>query len=165
MSRTRDGAAVAGAAVILLAAVWFDRSVLLDAQQQAARTFDSSWLSALLAVANVAIGAGCLAVGWLGYRAGLLVGVLYALVGGLFALLPWLFAGLGATVNGAPPVLPDPVISAVDWIFRHTVGLRDAVGIIGGAMLLTGVIAIVRSVRDRRFARGSAAVAPKASGA
>ncbi len=86
MSRTAISlAALVVGAVVLSAAAWFDSVVMVDAQQQAARNFDSSWLAGTYALGSIAVGGACLAIGRVGWRAHALVGLLYAIVGGFFA--------------------------------------------------------------------------------
>ena len=77
------------------------------------------------------------------------VGVGYALVGMFFAFLMWVWTTPAGTHNDAPPVLPEPIVAAVSWVVRESVGPLNAVGIIGGGMLIAGVAVIARSFRER----------------
>jgi hypothetical protein len=149
-SRT-DIAALAGAAGILFLAGWFDSSVIAHRPYPG---FDDPSLAAVgTGFAFVALGGASLAVGWLGARASALVGLFYVLVGGLFAGgFRWLEETFGAWNNNAPPVLPDPIVSLLVRIRLHTQGPLAAVAVIGGAMVVAGIVAIVRSWRDRRVA-------------
>lgn len=82
-----------------------------------------------------------------------LLGGIYAVAGALFAFLPvfvWRFA---AQINDAPPVLPAPIASAVDEIYFRSTGPLNAVGIIGGGMLLVGLLVMGRSIRGRSVGR------------
>ncbi len=156
MSRTlMNAAAVAGAAMVLVLAVWIDTSVFPAAQQQSAATFDLSGVVTLSSVGSVAVAGGCLAVAWLGSRAAPVVGLLYVVVGGFLALLPWLTITFAAQVNGEPPVAPEPLAQALSEIYSRTQGPLNAVGVIGGAMLLGGLVGATASLRRR----GSAAAA------
>jgi hypothetical protein len=161
MSRTQDAAAVVVAAIALVVAAWLDASVITDAQRQAAATFDPSGLAALFALGSVALGGGCLAVGWLGSRAAPIVALFYVLVGGFFALLPWLAFGPAQPINGAPGLLPDPIAQAIGEVYSRTQGPLNAVGVLGGAMLVAGLVAIARSLRRHGTADGAAITAPE----
>ena len=160
MSRTQNAAAVVAAAIALVVAAWLDTSVIRDAQREVAATFDPSGLPALLAVGSVAVGGGCLPVGWLGSRAAPVVGLLYVLVGGFFALLPWLAFGPAQPINGAPGLLPDPIAQAIGEVYSRTQGPLNAVGVLGGAMLIAGLVAIARSLRRGGTAEGVSITAP-----
>lgn len=156
MSRTADLSAVVGAATIVAAAAWLDASVVADAQREGARTFQMAGPTTLTAVATIVVAGGCLAVGWLGSRAAPLVGLAYALIGGYFALEPALIVTLAADRNGGPAILPDPMPSAMFDVYSRTVGPIDAVGLVGGAMLIVGLVAILGPLVGRRRRTGQA---------
>lgn len=160
MFRTRNAAAVIVAAIALVGATWLESPVIIDAQRHAAGTFDPSGLAAVFTLSSVAVGGGCLAVGWLGSRAAPVVGLLYILVGGFFALLPWLAFGPVQPINGAPGLLPDPIAQAIGELYSRTQGPLHAVGVIGGAMLIAGLVAIARPLRRYGTAEGAANPAP-----
>jgi hypothetical protein len=149
MARTNDVSAVVGAAAILVAAAWLDPSVVADAQREGARTFQAAGSMSLTALATIAVAGGCLAVGRLASKVAPLVGLVYAVVGGYFALAPWLIVTLAAERDGAPPILPDPIPSAMTDIYTRTVGPIGAVTILGGAMLIVGLVAMVRPLVGR----------------
>jgi hypothetical protein len=157
--------ALVGAAAALLLAAWFDTSVVVDAQRQAASTFEPGGLAVVMSVGAVAAGGACLLVGWLGVRSSAVVGLLYVVVGGFFALGSWLLWTFAASINGAPPVLPDPVAQAMSDIYLRTQGPLNAVAIIGGAMAVAGAFAIARSVRRRIKPVPSTSAVPAPDGA
>ena len=165
MSSRMNIAALVGAAAALLVAAWFDTSVVADAQRQAAGTFEPGGAAALGSIGAVGVGGACLLVGWLGARSAPVVGLLYVLVGGFFALVPWLIWTFAAQINGAPAVLPDPIAQAMGDIYLRTQGPLNAVGIIGGAMVVAGVVAITRSLRRKGVAAPLSSAAPEPGGA
>src|SRR4051812_10732662 len=147
MSGRLNVAAVVGAAAALVVAAWFDTSVLAAAERQAASSFEPGGAAAVAGIGAVAAGGACLLVGWLGVRSSAVVGLLYVLVGGYFALGPWLLLTFAASINGAPPVLPDPVTHAMSDLYLRTAGPLNSVAMIGGAIAVAGVVSISRSVR------------------
>ncbi len=162
MSRTTSSlAALVVGVVVLIAAAWFDSVLMVDAQRQAARQFDSSWLAGMYALGSIAVGGACLLIGWVGWRAHALVGLLYAIVGGFFAVLLWTFVVPAGSHNDVPPLLPDQIVAAIARIVRWTQGPLNAVGTIGGAMLIVGIVAIVRSWRRRDLAASANLMAPE----
>ena len=98
---------------------------------------------------SIAVAGGCLLIGWFGVRAAVLVGLAYAIVGGFFALLPWLVLTLGAGNNGVPGAIPEAVASPISEVYLRTLGPLNAVGTVGAAMLIAGLIGILRSLRRR----------------
>lgn len=162
MSKTASSvAALAVAAIALLAAAWLDGTVIDDARKQAAAEFNTASIAGLLTLGSIAVAGGCLLVAWFGIRATVLVGLAYAVVGGFFALLPWLVLNLGAGNNDVPAVLPDAIATPINQLFFWSLGPLNAVGTIGAAMLIAGLIAMVRSLRRRDVAVSAAApIAP-----
>ena len=157
MSRTgRTLAALAGAAILLVVAAWFDTIFLRDALRQGAATFDISGSSAVLVLGSLLVAGSALGVWILAWRArSVVVGLAYAIVGGFLAALPWLVWSLAVQVNDKPPVLPEPLLTVVSETYARTSGSLNAVGTIGAAMLIAGVVALVRRQRDRAAANGS----------
>jgi hypothetical protein len=150
MSKTASSlAALAVAAIALLAAAWFDGTVINEARRQAAAEFSFGSIGGLLSLGSIAVAGGCLLIGWFGVRAAVLVGLAYAVVGGFFALLPWLVLTLGAGNNDVPGAIPDAVASPMSEVYLRTLGPLNAVGIVGAAMLIAGLIGILRSLRRR----------------
>jgi len=153
MSKTASSlAALAAAAIGLVVAAWFDGTVINDARRQAAAEFSFGNIGGLLTLGSIAVAGGCLLIGWLGVRAVALVGLAYALVGGFFALLPWLVLNLGASTDGMPGVIPEAIASPLTEVYLRTLGPLNAVGTLGAAMLIAGLIGIVRSLRRRDVA-------------
>ena len=157
MSRTgRTLVALAGAAIILLIATWFDNTFMRDAVRHAQRNFDSDWLGAVIAAGSMLVAGSALLLGVLAWRAAsVVVGLAYAVVGGFFLMLPWIVRTLATQVNDVPPVLPEPLLTVVSEIYFRTGGSLNAVGTIGAALLITGVAALVRWQRDRAAAKGN----------
>ncbi len=87
------------------------------------------------------------------------MGLAYAVIGGFFALLPWLVLNLGAVENGVPGVIPEAIASPISQLYLRTQGPLNAVGTIGAAMLIAGLIAMVRSLRRRDVAVPAAPIA------
>ena len=158
MSKTTSSlAALAIAALALLAATWLDATVIREARERAAAEFNTASIAILFPLGSIAVAGACLLVAWFGVRATALVGLAYAVVGGFVALLPWLVMSLGATVNDVPAMLPEAIATPLSQLWLRTQGPLNAVGTIGGAMLIAGVVAMVRSLQRRVDA---ASVAP-----
>jgi hypothetical protein len=160
MSKTANSLAALGvAALALVLAAWLDGTVINDARKQAAAEFNTASIAWLFTLGSIAVAGGCLLVAWMGFRASALVGLVYAVVGGLFALLPWLVMSLGATINDVPAVLPEAIATPLSQLWLRTLGPLNAVGTIGGAMLIAGLISMVRSLRRRDVAVPAAPIA------
>lgn len=158
MSRTgRTLVALAGAAIILLIATWFDTTFVRDAVRHARANFDSGGVGAVIAAGSMLVAGSALLLGVLAWRAAsVVVGLAYAVVGGFFLMLPWIVGNLATQVNDVPPVLPEPLLTVVSEIYTRTGrGSLNAVGTIGAALLITGVAALVRWQRDRAAAKGN----------
>jgi len=151
MSKTaRSVVALVAAFGVLAALAWFDTVVLVEAQRRTAATFDPGQESLLISLGAFAI-AGALLLLWrLGVGSGsVAVGAIYLVVGAFFGLLPWLLWTFAAGSNDVPPRLPDPLATAVAEIYARTVGLLDAVVIIGAGMAIIGGTVIVGAIRGR----------------
>lgn len=149
-SMARKLAALAGVALVLAIATWFDATLMREARVQAAATFDSRGLAAMFAAGSLLVAGSVLLVGVLAWRVpSIVVGLAYAILGGLFTTLPWLVWSLAAGINDRPPVLPAPLAAAVSAIYTGTQGPLNAVGTIGAAMMIAGVVALLRSQRGR----------------
>jgi hypothetical protein len=158
MSRTgRTLVALAGAALVLIVATWFDNTVMRDALRRASAAFDMGGVGIVVAAASMLVAGSVLLVAVLAWRAAsVVVGLAYAVVGGFLVMLPWIVWNFATQVNDTPPVLPEPLLSVVTEIsFRTGGGSLNAVGTIGAAMLIAGVAALVRWQRDRGAATGS----------
>jgi hypothetical protein len=156
MSRTgRTLVALAGAALVLVIATWFDKTIMSDALRHAQATFNASGLAAMTAFGSLLVAGSVLVVGTLAWRAASgVVGVVYIVVGGFFVALPWLARSLATQVNDVPAVLPQPLAQAL-WRINDTgVGPLNAVGTIGAAMLIAGVAALLQWWRGRAVAEG-----------
>ena len=158
MSRTTSSlAALVVAGIALAAAAWFDGTVINEARRQAAAEFSFGNIGVLLSLGSIAVAGGCLLVAWFGVRAAVLVGLAYAVVGGFFALMPWLVYNLGAVNNDVPGVIPEAIAGPISQLYLRTLGPLNAVGTIGAAMLIAGLVAMVRSLRRRDVAMPAAA--------
>lgn len=149
----RTLAALAGAALVLIVAVWCDAVFLRDAAQHAQANFDSAGLAPVIAAGSMLVAGSVLLVGVLAWRAAsVVVSLAYAIVGGFLVALPWIVWNLASATNEAPPVLPEPLLSFVSEIYFRTAGSLNAAGTIGAAMLIAAVAALVRWQRDRAVA-------------
>lgn len=145
----RDRTAITALIAVPVAAAWFDTVVMGNAAMYSVGFGDDSRISGVLTIGYVALASACLLVGWLGSRASSVVASLYAPVGGFLALLPWLYITLSPrTDDAAPP--RGQIVQVIDDLWLRTHGPLDAVGVIGGAMLVAGLVAIVRTSRARR---------------
>ena len=149
--RQRTVVAVLGTALVLLVAAWFDNVLMAAVRQTEGTTFDITQTAAALPVGYVLIAAGTLAILVLARRAdSRLVDVAYVVAGGFLTFLFTLVWTLAATINGAPPVLPDPIASFIDEAFTTAeTGPLNAVAIIGAAMLVVGLADLGLALRRR----------------
>lgn len=155
--RVVTAALIGGAA--LAAGAWYDGSVMVDAQRRAGNLFDPTQETLLLAVGSLAVAGAVLALGVAAWKArSVFIGVAYAVVGGFFTFLPVIVWEWAAQINGAAPVLPEPIASAVSQIYFHVQGPLNADGILGGAMLVMGLVVIGRQSFNRSRRRVSEAV-------
>lgn len=144
------------AVVILLIGHWFDAGVLAGAVRRAGLTYEPGPIFYLNAVAHLVTAAGVVALALTAWRSrSLFVGVGYAIVGAFLVLLPawtWTFA---ASVNGAPPVLPQPIANTLgQWYSTLATGVTGSVFTLAAAMLLTGLAVVGSALREQR--RGAA---------
>jgi hypothetical protein len=149
-------AALTGAAILLVIAAWFDTVFLRDALHHGAATFDPAGVAAVLVLGCLLVAGSALTVWILAWRArSAAVGLAYAIAGGFLAALPWLVWNFAVRANDGPAVLPEPVLTVVSEIYGRTSGSLNAVGTIGAAMMIAGVVTLVRWRRDRAVARSS----------
>jgi hypothetical protein len=144
----RTALALAAAVVVLVAMAWFDASVVHDAVRRMAQTFDGSQLL-VSSLGTIASAGAVLLLALLAWQSGsAVVGILYAAVGAYFAFQQWIWMTIA-------PVLPYPFDRVVNHAFSATVGPLNAVGIIGGGMLIAGIAVIARWLRERSGASGT----------
>jgi hypothetical protein len=142
--------ALGAAAAVLVVMAWFDTTIVRDAAKQGALIFDHSQYALVAALGMILSAGAVLLLALLAWRSrSVAVGVIYALVGAYLAFQQWIWMDLAGQINGAPPVLPYPLDSAVNHILNATIGPLIAVGIIGAGMLVAGVAVIPRSLRQR----------------
>jgi hypothetical protein len=142
--------ALAGAALILVMTVWFDNTVMRGAAQSAQASFGLSGYSAMVAAWSIVVAGSVLLVGVLAWRApSVVVGIAYVVVGGFLVTLPWIVSTFATQVNDTPPILPEPLLTVVSEISFLTMRTStNAVGTISAAMLIAGMVALVRWQRD-----------------
>jgi len=160
-SLRRTVGALLGAAAVLVVAGWYDTVVLHSILVTGGNSFDMTQTAVALPVGYLLIAAGLLGIALLARWAdSRLVDLAYLLVGAFFAFLFTLVWTVAVSVNGAPPVLPDPLPSFLGQTLTTTEsGTLNAVAIIGAAMLLVGASRLVLSLRHRP-ARGTASARP-----
>jgi hypothetical protein len=145
--------AIVAAAAVLLLARWLDAVWLRDLQRQTGITFDPTSGFYAWPVVTLAAAGGVLLLSLLAWRArSVLVGVIYAVVGGFLVFLPAIGWNLAAEVNGAPPILPQPIASAIGQLYAWTQGPANAVAVVAAGMLLIGLAVIVLASRGRSAA-------------
>jgi hypothetical protein len=150
VSRRRNLLAIVGPLGILLVAAWLDASFLVELRLRAASTFDPSATYPLYMLCVIALGGACVLIGRLGSRAAPLVGFSYVIVGAFLAGLEWFAVGLSPSGDGGSWAIPEAASRAMARLFLRTTGPLHAVAIIGGAMVVTGVVCLVRWLRARR---------------
>jgi len=135
--------ALVAAVVVLVVMAWFDTTVVQDAARQAAQTFDSSQYALIASFGMIMIAGAVLLLSLFAWRSGsVAVGILYAAVGAYFAFQLWIYTYLSGQ-------LPQPLATAVVNINTATLGPLNAVGVVGGGMLIAGVAVLTRSFRER----------------
>src|SRR3989304_5876207 len=99
--------ALAGAALVLVFANWFDNTFMRDAVRYVGRTFDYSGLGVTFMLGAMLVAGSVLFIGALAWRAAsLVVGLTFGVGGGFFVALPQLFFNFAAPLNDVPPVFP-----------------------------------------------------------
>ena len=149
--RQRTVVAILGAAIVLVVAAWYDTNVLASVIRTQGSTFDLTQTKFALPAGYLIVATGVLSVALLTRRAdSRLVDVVYVAAGGFLTLLFTLVWTLAATINGAPPVLPDPLASLMDQAYTTAeTGTLNAVAIIGAAMLVVGLADLGIALRRR----------------
>ena len=133
-----------GAAVMLVGAAWFDTTTMSVSEAPTGFAIASTVGYVLSAAAILGV---ALLARW---AASPLVDVGYALVGAFFAVLQALAFTLAASVNGAPPVLPDPLASFLSQAYVATeAGVANVVALMGAGMLVVGATRIGLALRRR----------------
>jgi hypothetical protein len=150
MSNRRSRLLVAALAPLVLIAIasWYDGTLLRDLRQTASATFDSGGLVFAMSIAHLLTVAGAVTVVglslWAHSRA---LGVAYALAGALLLFAASLAMVFATSVNGAPPIAPEPVVRFLGDLWDLAVpGQTGAVQTIAAAAVLAGVVEIGRSV-------------------
>jgi len=130
---------------------WLDGTVMLDAQRDNARFFRASSFALALSLGYLVVAAGVLVVGLVvRWAQSLWVGIGYATAGAVFTFLGAIYTGPAGSVVGEQPLLPAPIVQVVANVYTWSAGPLGAVGIIGAAMLLAGLVTIGLEVRGRR---------------
>jgi hypothetical protein len=150
------------ALLALLIAYWFDSGVLADAQKRAGYTFDLGWFMELTGIARIVTAAGVVAIALTCWRSrSLVVGIGYVVVGGFLVFLPALTWTIGVSVNGAPPLMPQPIASTLgQWYSTLATGVTGAFYTLAAAMFLSGLVVVGTVLPTKR--RGASAVASTA---
>jgi hypothetical protein len=132
------------AVVVLVVMAWFDTTVVHDAANQAAQTFDSSQYALIASLGMIMIAGAVLLLASLARLSrSIAVGILYVAVGAYFAFQLWIWTYLAGQINA------EPLTTAVVNISNATIGPLNAVGIAGGGMLIAGVAVLTRRFRER----------------
>ena len=149
-SAARAAIAIVAAGVAVYVAGWFDGSFLTTVQRQSAADFDPNGLMLAMSLGSIAIMGSILALGVLAWRSReALVGAAYVLAGAFLAFLPVIVWRFAATINGAPPVLPQPISQPVSQFYSWSNGPLSAEQTVGAGLLIAGVLVFGRSYRDR----------------
>jgi hypothetical protein len=147
---TRIGVALLATAALLFVASWLDGTVMRDAQRQQASTFDLTPLLWWYSLGYLVTAAGVLAAGLVGWWArSLAAGIAFLVSGAFFALLEVINWQLAASVNSAPPVLPEPLARAVSQIYFWQSGPIGSMRIVGAAVFLVGILITGSEIRRR----------------
>jgi len=96
--------------------------------------------------------------GW--WARSLAIGIVYLVGGAFFALLDIITWQLAASANGVPPILPQPVATAIGRLYAWRQGPIGSMRIVGAALFLVGLLVLGSIVRGRRLARPAEQTAP-----
>ena len=164
---TRKFVAFVGAAVILVVVGWLDAVVIVAIQRRSAQSFDVTGIGWALPFGYLILAGAILAIALLGrWAASVLVGVAYAIVGAFLTFLFPITWFLAAGVNGATPVLPEPIATFISNIyFNVEQGPLNAIAILGATLLLVGLATIGQAVRKRVPAMTTGPAVPLAADA
>lgn len=164
--RARSVVAILGAVGMLMAAAWYDTNVLAAVIRTQGTTFDVTQTAIALPAGFILVAVGVFGVALLARGAdSRVVDVVYALIGAFFAFLFTLMWTVAASVNDAPPVLPDPLPSFIGQTYTATEnGTLNAVAVIGAAMLVVGLANLGRALRRRPTREASVAARTGAAG-
>ena len=162
----RAAIAVVAAAGCLMLVAWLDGTVLADAVRNANASFAGpTSFTTLWSLVSLAVAGSILLLAVLVWRThSAVVGLIYVVVGVFFAFLPDVVWRLATTVNGAPPVLPDPLTRAVSALYAQGVGPLNGIVILGAGMLLIG-LAVAGASLVGRGRSGEPGQVPPAAGA
>ena len=150
----RAAVAILAAAAVLWLAGWLDGTVMRDIQSQAAASFDETGLELAYSLGAVAVAGSVLLLGVLAWRSrSALVGAVYLVVGGYFAFMPLINWWGVVQINGAPPLLPGPIASAMGQIYFSSFGPLNAIATVGAGMFVVGLLVIGRALRARMMGR------------
>jgi hypothetical protein len=150
-SSARKLAAIVGAGAILVVVGWLDTVVIVGISRSASQTFDPFGISWAMSVGYLIVAGAVLAIALLArWVRSVFVGAIYVLVGAFLVFLAPLNWEWAATINGAAPVLPGPIVTVVSNAYLYgEQGPLNAVAIIGAAMLLVGASSIAFGLRTR----------------
>jgi hypothetical protein len=135
---------------LVLAAGWFDSTVMVEARRHAAATF-SVWdvvLPRLAGFVLVGVAAGLIVATSWSFRS-VALGVALILIGGLFTALETFVFGFGTSTNGAPPILPDWLLRPANQLYGAVNGPLTASTFLGAVTLVVGAALIGAEVRRR----------------
>ena len=151
--------------VALWLANWFDGQFVADAGIEAGRSFDIGQEMYATNVGLFATAALVLAVAavilWSQSR---IVAVFCIVLGGFYAFLPALEALLALRVNDDAPSAQEPVATFINARFAEVIsGTIGSVYVVGAALLLAGVAALIRDVLRGRSAGSARPELPEAA--
>jgi hypothetical protein len=153
----RSVLALVAAGVVLAVMAWFDSTIMHEARQRAAATFDPGGVQVLGSLGTIAEAGAVLLLALLAWRSrSRAVGAAYIVVGLFFAILPWFVWTFAAQSNDTPPVLPDPLPGVLGDLYQATSGPLNAIGTIGAGMAIAGVAVIRGGLRGRSVTPGPA---------
>lgn len=155
---TRSLIALVAAGVLLWFITWLDNDLLARARLDAAATFQQDGYAMARSLALLLVIGGVLTVAVAARWAhSLWVAIPYLLVGAFFAFLPALYFGPAASVNNGPPLLPEPLVSFIGYVYFPT-GPLGAHTIFGAGLLVVGAISTILVLRDRPAEAGAQAI-------
>ncbi len=145
--RMRLAIAVLAPIILLTLAAWWGGNVR-DMLRREASTFRIDWTVWAISLDYLLAGGGSLvaffALRWSRSR---ILAVAYLLAGALLLFDPPLMWTYGASINGAPPVAPQPIATLLNEIYlRFDVGPGVAAQAIAAAMFVAGLVEFARGL-------------------
>jgi hypothetical protein len=149
----RSLVAIAAAIAGLIVGWLLDHTIMRNVHDDLVSGSTPAAATLVMSMTSIVVIAVILGVVVSAWRAGgIWLGVAYAVVGGFLTFLAPLVWAFATQINDVPPVLPEPVSTAIGRLyFETTAGPGDAMAHVAAAVFVVGVLLIGASFRSRRM--------------